>query len=746
METLKGFITEIVYQSPQTGYTVAHLQTLDKEETIVGSMPTIDDGENLELTGEWTEHKIYGPQFKVSSYVSVMPEDEVSMIRYLGSGVIRGIGPTLASRIVKEFGEDTFRVIEREPERLSRIKGITLRKAQEIGVMMQEKQGFRDALIFLQKYGVGNTLALKIYSFYQERIYSIIQENPYKLAEDIHGVGFKTADEIARRVGVNKDSDYRIRSGILYTLSLATSQGNMYLPEDALIEKTAEIIDVLPEAIEPHILNLAADRKIFMEAPKAGESNPGVYAAVNYRVEKSVAALLRTLTESFEEQDVCDANVLRRSIEKICDENGLILDDIQTEAVLLAVQNKVAVITGGPGTGKTTTINTLISYFEKQGMDIALTAPTGRAAKRMTEATGCEAFTIHRLLGLSGVMDEDASDARFEHDADNPLEYDVIIVDEMSMVDVFLFRSLLMAVMPGTHLILVGDANQLPSVGPGQVLKDLIECECFPVTKLQKIYRQEGSGDIVENAHRIHNGEALRVRKDSRDFFFLERNDTSRILANLVELIVKMLPGYVDATPMDIQVLTPTRKGALGVEALNGYLQDRLNPPEPGKHERLFRETLFREGDKVMQVKNNYKLEWEIIGKYNIPIDAGVGVFNGDLGRIESISEPMNTVTVLFDDGRKAEYAFSDMDELELAYAITVHKSQGSEYDAVVMPILQGPRQLMNRNLLYTGVTRAKKCLVIMGSGETVEQMIANNHENRRFSGLKERIVEVYGQ
>ena len=745
MEILKGYISEITYASPDSAYRVFRFVTDDEEVTVVGNLHTINEGESLEISGEWTVHPIYGRQLKATAYQSVEPEDDEAMIRYLGSGLIKGVGPTLAKRIVAEFGSDTFNVIERQPERLARIKGITMRKAQEIGVMLNEKRGYREALMYLQKYGIGNNLAIKIYSVYQDKIYRIIEENPYRIAEDRSGVGFKTADDIAKRAGVKPDSDYRIRSGILYTLSLATGQGNMYLPKNALIDKASEILEVLPESIEPHIENLAVERKLVIKKP-ADHGEPDIYSATNYRSEGSVAAMLRTISEEFFEESPEDIKQAELDIERITREENIVLEKLQKEAVLKAVENGVSIITGGPGTGKTTTINTLIRLFKEREYNIELAAPTGRAAKRMTEATGYEAKTLHRLLELNGSIDDDMNAARFARNESDPLEADVIIVDEMSMVDIFLFQSLLKAVTPGTRLILSGDADQLPSVGPGQVLRDLIESECFPVTRLEKIYRQEGSGDIVLNAHLINKGKDIKVDNDSRDFFFLKREDSERVLHNIVELITKMLPGYVDATPFDIQVLTPTRKGPLGVEALNRFLRDRLNPPEPGKKEYLYRETLFRVGDKVMQIKNNYKAEWEVVGKYNIPIDAGVGVFNGDMGRIKDISEPFSRVTVEFDDGRRVDYPFSDLDELELAYAITVHKSQGSEYDAVIIPVLGGPRQLLNRNLLYTGVTRARKCLVLMGSYETVREMISNNHENRRFSGLKERIIETFAK
>lgn len=737
MDTIKGYITSIRYRNPENGYSVLSFQIDDTEETVVGNFFNISEGEMLEINGEWVIHKIYDKQFKATAYESIRPDDELSIIRYLGSGIIKGIGPTLAKRIVDEFGKDTFRIMEEEPEMLEKIKGITIRKAQEIGMMMQEKRGYREAMIFLGKYGIGNALAIKIYAYYEDSIYRILQENPYRLAEDIDGVGFKTADEIASKVGIKKDGDYRIQSGILYTLLLATGQGFMYLPMDVLLNKASEILEVAKENIEHHISNMVMDRKLLIK-----ENN--VYSPSNYYVEQSCAGMLRNIAVDFYESMEETEKELKKKIDKIAKGNSINLDELQSNAVLSAIKNGASIITGGPGTGKTTTIRTLIEFFDSEGYDIALAAPTGRAAKRMTEATGYEAKTLHRLLELSGSLSEDGKSAGFERNEDNPIEADAVIVDEMSMVDVFLFRALLRAIPTGARLIMVGDANQLPSVGPGQVLRDLIDSGCFPVTRLETIYRQEGTGDIVLNAHKINHGEKIKTDNKSKDFFVLERNDASKILTNTVELITKSLPPYTGIDPLDIQVLTPMRKGNLGVIALNRFLQNKLNPSEPGKREHIYGEEIFREGDKVMQIKNNYQAEWEILGKYNIPIDAGIGVFNGDMGRIKKIDENDSTITVVFDDLRQIVYPFSSLDELELAYAITIHKSQGSEYGAVIMPIISGPRHLMNRNLLYTGVTRAKKCLVIVGSSEVIQNMIDNDEENLRYSGLKDRICEIF--
>lgn len=739
MEIIKGYVSSIRFRNSENGYTVMSFQTDEGEETVVGNFMSLSEGEMLEISGEWVVHRIYDKQFKASSYRSIQPDDELSIIRYLGSGIIKGVGPTLAKRIVDEFGKDTFRIMEEEPEMLERIKGITIRKAQEIGMLMQEKRGYREAMIFLGKYGISNSLAIKIYSYYEDMIYRILKENPYRLAEDIDGVGFKTADEIAAKMGVMRDGDYRIQSGLLYTLLLATQQGFMYLPMDILVNKASEILDVVPERIEPLVPNMAIDRKVIIR-------DNNVYSPTNYYAEQSCAGILRNIAVDFFNESDREEKVLNRKIDDIAKKNEIELDPLQKLAIVNAVRNGISIITGGPGTGKTTTIKTLIEYFYSEGYDIALAAPTGRAAKRMTETTGYEAKTLHRLLELNGSLSEDKKNAGFERNEENPLDADVVIVDEMSMVDIFLFRALLKAIPQGARLVMVGDAHQLPSVGPGQVLRDLIESNCFKVTSLETIYRQEESGDIVVNAHKINRGECIKTDNKSKDFFLLERKDASVVLTNTVELITKSLPPYVNADPFDIQVLTPMRKGNLGVIALNRFLQEKLNPASYDKKEHPYGEDIFREGDKVMQIKNNYQAEWEVLGKYNIPIDAGVGVFNGDVGKIIKINENDSSLVVEFDDARRVTYPFNMLDELELAYAITIHKSQGSEYGAVVMPIISGPRQLMNRNLLYTGVTRAKKCLVIVGSSETVQNMIDNDEENLRYSGLKERIIEVFGE
>ena len=749
MEKIKGYIGKFVFQSDDGGYTVMEVIANGKAITCVGTVRGYSVGETVEVEGEYVVHPIYKKQIKISGIRAVAPEDSVAIERYLGSGAIRGIGESLAARIVKCFGDDTLRIMEEEPERLAEVKGISARKAQDIANQLVEKRDLREAMIFLQQYGISQTLANKIYVKYGNEIYRIMKENPYRLAEDISGIGFKMADDIASRMGIKTDSDYRIRSGILYTLLLAAAEGHVYLPKEILLRNTSYLLRVEPELIEIQLANLAMDKKLVM---KTKEEKVQIYATSYYYAELNCAKMLWDLNGAVkifsEEDDLMAKEYKGKLAEKIKlmeEALGMELDRLQQKAVVEAVCHGVFLLTGGPGTGKTTTINMMIRYFEREGLDIFLAAPTGRAAKRMTEATGFEAKTIHRLLELNGGVLEDTRKASFTRNQDNPLEADVIIIDEMSMVDIHLFQALLKAVTPGTRLILVGDVNQLPSVGPGQVLQDLIMSKSFATVSLQKIFRQATESDIVVNAHKIHQGEYPVFDNKSKDFFFLERNDVNIIYKHMIQLIKEKLPGYCKVTPFEIQVLTPMRKGSLGVLTLNKILQEYLNPGEETKEEYIQADTIFRVGDKVMQIKNNYQLEWEIVSKYNIPIDKGVGVFNGDMGIIREISQLQHTLTVEFDDMRRVVYPFSMLEELELAYAVTIHKSQGSEYPAVILPLLTGPKQLFNRNLLYTGVTRAKNCLTILGNKQTVWEMIENNNENERYTGLRERIREVEG-
>ena len=723
----------IIYRNADNGYTVLNLVSGEEEITCVGIFSAIAEGENIEASGDYTDHPTYGKQFKVESFEEKAPEDEEAIERYLGSGAIRGIGLALAARIVRRFKADTFRIIEEEPERLAEVKGISERKAMEIADQVNEKRDLRQAMIFLQQYGITMNLAVKVYQQYGQEVYGIIRENPYRLADDIEGVGFRTADEIAVRVGIRMDSDFRIRSGILYVLLQASTEGHTYLPEEELTRRTGQLLEVGEEQIEKQYMDLAIERKIIM---KQGENQTQIYAASFYYMEANTATMLKQLNVSYEVPDLEIEERVRR-IEK---QTGMELDEHQMTAVKEAVRNGLLIITGGPGTGKTTTINTIIKYFEMEGLDIFLAAPTGRAAKRMSETTGFEARTIHRMLELNGGVDGAAG---FERNEQNPLETDVVIIDEMSMVDISLMHALLKAVAVGTRLILVGDVNQLPSVGPGSVLRDIIRSHECNVVMLTKIFRQASTSDIIVNAHKINQGEEATLDNKSMDFFFLKRYDADVIISVVLQLIKQKLPKFVDATPYDIQVLTPMRKGLLGVERLNGILQRYLNPPSPQKREKEHGDILFREGDKIMQTRNNYQLEWEIRTKYGLSVDKGTGVFNGDMGIVREINDFAETMTVEFDEGRMVEYPYKLLDELELAYAITIHKSQGSEYPAVVIPLLSGPSMLMNRNLLYTAVTRARKCVTLVGNEVTFAQMVQNTSQQKRYSGLCDRLKEA---
>lgn len=736
MEKLEGYVDHIIYRNAENGYTVMVMLADQEEVTCVGVLSYIGEGEKLEAEGQYIAHPTYGEQFKIETYAVKPPEDEESVERYLGSGAIKGIGTALAARIVRHFHEDTFRIIEEEPERLAEIKGISERKAREIAQQVYEKRDMRKAMIFLQQFGITTALAVKIFEKYGQRMYEVLQNNPYQLADDIHGVGFRIADEIARKAGVSADSEYRVKSAISYVLLQAGNEGHIYLPKELVQSRTAQLLGVGLEDIEQYLMDLAVDRKIVVKQEKEQER---VYSASSYYIEMSTARMLCDLNITGE----IDDQVILKKIAAIEKQTEMYLDEMQKKAVIEAVRCGLLIITGGPGTGKTTTINTLISYFESEGLQILLAAPTGRAAKRMTEATGVEAKTVHRLLEISGLSEESGAVGGFGRNAQNPLEADVIIIDEMSMVDAYLMHALLDAVTVGTRLIMVGDMNQLPSVGPGSVLKDMIQSGCIPVVSLTRIFRQAQESDIVVNAHKINRGEPVLLDNKSRDFFFLKRDDANVIISIVIQLVRDKIPRYVNAKMYDIQVLTPMRKGLLGVERLNKILQEYLNPPDRTKTEQEQNGVLFREGDKVMQVKNNYQLEWEIRGRYGIPMEKGLGIFNGDMGIIREINKQTERVTVEFDEQRMVEYPYSGLEELELAYAVTIHKSQGSEYPAVVIPLLSGPKMLMTRNLLYTAVTRAKQCVTLVGDPYAFNQMEANTVEQKRYTALADRIREL---
>ncbi len=738
---IKGYINRILYRSPDGSYTVMTLDTENDEVCCVGAMAVFDEGEYVEVEGDEVFHPQYGDQIRVTSITSIKPTNAEEMERYLGSGAISGIGAALAKRIVAKFGDDTFRIMEEEPERLSEVKGISDAGAQRIAEQFFKKHELRDAMVFLQRFGISNALAVKIYDFYKDRMYAVIRDNPYRLAEDIPGVGFKSADEIAMRAGIAPDDDFRVRAALFYTLNLAAANGHVYLPENELLAKTLEMLDADEEQMKRQLTRLHVDNKIVIK----DEAERNIYISSFYYMELSVARMLCDLNCSFSVPD----ERIRERLAGVTKDLDIELDELQESAVFEAVKKGVFILTGGPGTGKTTTINAIIRFFEREGMDVLLAAPTGRAAKRMSETTGKEAKTIHRLLELQKKPDDDVIPGRggmeFSRNESNPLETDVMIVDEVSMVDISLIHALLKAISVGTRVILVGDVNQLPSVGPGNVLKDIIAAERFNTVRLEKIFRQAAESSIIVNAHKINRGEEISLdNRVNNDFFFLERKDVNTITEAIIYLVQTKISGFAGVSPFEVQVLTPMKSGELGCERLNITLQNTLNPGMRGKTEKVFENgKVFREGDKVMQIKNDYQLEWTVRTKRGIVIDSGTGVFNGDCGMIRSIDLAAEKLTVEFEEGRTVEYSFSQQDELVLAYAITIHKSQGSEYPAVVMPLLSGPPLLFNRNVLYTAVTRAKKCVTIIGSSDTVKRMIRNTNEQKRYSGLERAIREV---
>ncbi len=735
MDTVSGFVERITFRNEENGYTVLTLQDGGKETVLTGVFPAVSEGEYIRAEGELVVHPVYGEQLKTDRYEFVAPTDEAAMEKYLGSGAIKGIGQALASRIVAKFGKDTFRMIEEEPERLAEVRGISERSAMAIAAQIIEKREVRSAVIFLQQYGMSFRMAAKIYREYGNRLYTVIRENPYRLSEDIEGVGFKTADAIARQNGIEPDSEFRLRAGLLYTLSQAVAFGHTYLPKEELLINAGSLLSTEITSYDELLEGLLADKKIRIVKDADTER---VYLSSFYYMEQNSAVMLSRMNLS---DDSLSDGEIDRKILALMKEKEIELDPLQQKAVHTAVKNGVTVITGGPGTGKTTIINIMISYFLREGLDIMLGAPTGRAAKRMTETTGYEAETIHRMLEVTGDP-SGFQGSRFQRNQAMPLDADVVIIDEMSMVDTFLLHALLQAMVPGMRLVLVGDVNQLPSVGPGEVLKSLISSDCFPVVRLTRIFRQAEESDIIVNAHRINEGEIV-LQKPSRDFLFIPRTQAGQITGATITLLKEKLPSYVGANMSELQVLSPMRKGLLGVENLNRVLQEALNPPSPGKTEKEFSFGIFREGDKVMQIRNNYQMEWEIEGSY--PKVSGTGVFNGDMGVIKRISFFEENVTVLFDEDKTVVYPFSACEDLELAYAVTIHKAQGSEYPAVIIPLLSGPQLLMTRNLLYTGVTRAKKCVCIVGSYDTFCRMIENDREQKRYSGLSDMIREQYG-
>lgn len=738
MEEREGYVSHIIYRNVENGYTVFELESTDgEEETCVGTFPFLNEGEYICVRGEMVQHPVYMEQLKVVSYEVKEPEDQMAMLRYLASGAIAGIRGGLAKRIVDKFGDQTFDVIEKQPERLAEVKGISEKKARGIAAQFEEKREMRGAVIFLQEYGISNQLAVKIYKVYGSALYDIVHDNPYQLAEDISGVGFKIADEIARKGGFALDSAERIRAGILYVMNLGIQGGYVYMPEKLLLKESVYRLQVNVEQLSSVLQKMEYDRLIIVDEER------NIYLPSLYYAELNCARMLFDLNITIgRREESYDSVISQLEVRK-----DISLDEQQRVAVRETMSTGLLIITGGPGTGKTTTINMIINCLQEEGLSILLAAPTGRAAKRMSEATGLEAQTIHRLLEYNGsIMENEEKEDKgelFGRNEWNPLETDVLIIDEMSMVDIFLFHNLLKAVAVGTRLILVGDVNQLPSVGPGNVLRDIIDSHCFHTVKLCRIFRQAAESDIIVNAHRINAGEEIALDNQSKDFFCLKREDAHGVLEVMLWLVRNKMPKYTDCTPFDVQVLTPMKKGELGVYRCNEVLQKYLNPESSSKNQMEAHGVILREGDKVMQMKNNYQIKWKVLGYNQMLIEEGTGVFNGDCGIITEIDNFNKEVTVRFEDEKYVTYPQGNLDELELAYAITIHKSQGSEYPAVVLPLLTGPRPLMNRNILYTAVTRAKKCVTIVGKQDTVRKMIHNQYEQMRYSSLRQRILEL---
>ena len=734
MEILDGLVESVIFKSEDTGYVVAKITANKEVNTIVGTMPLIKEGQQIEVKGEWIKHKQFGRQFNVEEYKEVLPTSTKEIEKYLSTGIIHGIGPVTAKKIVKAFGEETLNILDNNIERLKEVEGIGKKKYNIIYQSYLENRELKDIIMFFQKHGVTINQCLKIYKKFGGDAQNIVSENPYILSDEISGIGFLTSDRIAKSLGIEPISDFRIQSGIKYVLNSFSGLGNTYMPKDKLINEAQRVLSVDKELIEVNIYNSVLEGKIKIEKINEIEA---VYSLPYYFCELGVTNKIITLSiENFQTIN-SDITFEISSFER---KNNIVFADSQKEAILGAFENGIEIITGGPGTGKTTIIKCIIEIYENNGMKVLLAAPTGRAAKRMTESTGREAKTIHRLLEM-GVSDNENS--FFGRGEGEPLEGDVIIVDEASMIDIMLMNSLLKAIKLGTRLIIVGDADQLPSVGPGNVLRDLIDSEFIKVVRLKDIFRQGKESMIITNAHRINNGELPYLNKKGGDFFFDNRESNEEILETILDLVNRRLPLFNSkwSKIRDFQVLSPTRKGILGVDNLNNELQSILNPPSKDKKERKFKDSVFREGDKVMQTKNNYSLKWNRINGYGD--NEGVGIFNGDMGFIESISEENRTVTVVFDDERRIVYDNLYVEELELAYAITIHKSQGSEFKVIITPAFMGSAFLMNRNILYTGITRAKELVVVVGNQRALKYMVDNTNSMERYSSLKERILDI---
>ncbi|MEW8974252.1 MAG: ATP-dependent RecD-like DNA helicase [Tissierellaceae bacterium] len=732
MLVIEGVIEEIIFRNETNGYTVARLNTSDGVVTIVGNAAIIGLDEMVEVEGDWVYHNTFGEQLQFTSIRTILPSTLKGIENYLGSGLLPYVGPKTAKNIVDRFGMDSLEIIQYNPERLKEIPGIGDRKLEKIAKAYEEHRELRDIMVYLQQYDITVNNGIKIYKKYGKDTISIISENPYRLSEDVYGIGFKTADKIAEKMGIRLDAPFRIEAGLKFTMMESAGEGHCYLPKEELISKATRLLEVDAPLIEDALSNLALNKRF--QIVQDGEETL-VYYMPFHIAENNVARKIVELSKV----DFQDIELdIDKKIQRIEEEEEIQFGNKQTMAIRESMENGVIIITGGPGTGKTTTINAIIKIYEELDFKVILAAPTGRAAKRMTETTGKESKTIHRLLEFS-YMEEDMA---FNKDEDSPIEGDVVIIDEASMIDILLMNSLLKAINPGTRLILVGDIDQLPSVGPGNVLRDIINSGSINIVELDEIFRQAEESMIVVNAHRINKGKMPIVNEKDKDFYFIGEPNTQRILETIISLNKERLPNFygVDAT-RDIQVLTPMKKGDVGINSLNKYLQDALNPKSQDKNEKQIGDIVFRVGDKVMQIKNNYNTEWKII-KNGLEVEKGEGVFNGDFGYILDIDTEESTMKVLFDEEKEVEYTFNQLDELKLAYATTVHKAQGSEFPIIVMPIHWGPPMLLTRNLIYTAITRARELVVLVGNEKYLKMMVDNNKIAKRYSTLDKKIRE----
>lgn len=736
MEEIKGTVEEIVFHNDENGYSIARIKTEKGSSTIVGCIPYIVEAQNLILKGDWVIHPKFGHQFKVQTYEEIVPNTLTGIEKYLSSGVISGIGPVTAKKIVEKFGETSLDVLDYNIERLKEIEGIGDKKIALIYDSYLKQREIRSIMVFFQTYGLTPNQCVKVFKKFGVNSISTVKQNPYILTDEISGIGFKTSDRIAKNLGIDQNSTFRIKSGIKYTINQFCSLGNTYIPMDKLLSDAVDLLTVPEDDIENNIYESAVDGEVKVETVK---DNKCVYTLPYYYCETGVTTKIMTLS-------ICNYDKLDLNEDEEIGEfertNNIEFAPSQKEAIKGALDYGIEIITGGPGTGKTTIINCIIHIFERANLKVLMAAPTGRAAKRMTEATGRSAKTIHRLLEMGVSQGEE--EIMLDKNEETPLECDVLIVDEASMIDIILMNNLLKAITPGTRILIVGDVDQLPSVGPGNVLRDLIDSKCIKVVRLSEIFRQSKESMIIVNAHKINNGEMPVLNKKDRDFYFIRAQEPTKILEIIIDLIDKRLPGFDKSWNkiVDIQVLSPMRKGILGVNNLNNKLQEVLNRKDKNKNEKEFRDIIFRVGDKVMQIKNNYSLKWtKILGEGKG--EEGLGVFNGDVGYVEEIDEDDNTVAVVLDGEKRVIYENVYLDELELAYAVTIHKSQGSEFPVVIIPAFMGPPLLMNRNLFYTGITRAKKLVVLVGSLKAINFMASNNRSFERYSLLKWRIMNI---